>query len=601
MKHWPRWLAAVFLLLVLWFWLRPPTHQSVDTALPLPDEAAATPTLTAPAPNFVDVTEAASIDFVRNNGARGERLLPETMGGGVAFLDFDNDGWSDLLFVDGGDWPDPADRQPPKHGLYRNLGNGSFENVTATAGFTADMHGMGMAIGDYDADGWVDVLLTGIGGTRLLRNSAGRFADVTSSAGLGTYPNDWSVGAVFFDADGDGDLDLFVANYVNWSRDIDLAVDYRLAGLGRAYGPPMNFEGSHNRLYLQDEPGQFREVDQSSGLHPVNPHSGAAIGKALGVLAMDANEDGRVDLLVVNDTVRNFLFLNEGEGRFTEAAAEWGLAYDRDGAATGAMGVDSGWFGPEQRRGILIGNFANEMSSFYMEQEVPGLYSDDAIISGLGASSRQALTFGVLVFDYDLDGWQDLLQTNGHIESEISTVQASQRHAQAGQLYWNCHSACGYGFLEVGNQQLGDLARPVVGRGSAYADFDHDGDLDIAIAVVAGRPMLLRNDQALGNDYIALRLRGLGRNRDALGAQLWLHTAAGVQRREISNSRGYLSQVEPIAHFGLGSAADIQRLEIRWPNGQLQTVPATDLSMGQTNEIFQVASATNQPDSAKEP
>jgi hypothetical protein len=528
-------------------------------------------------------------------------LLPETMGGGVAFLDYDNDGWSDLLFVDGGDWSHVAERQPPQHALYRNLGTGQFENVTATTGFAADIHGMGMAVGDYDADGWVDVLLTGVGGTRLLRNFAGRFEDVTASSGLAAHPEDWSVTAVFFDADADGDLDLFVANYVRWSREIDLAVDFRLAGMDRAYGPPMNFEGSHNRLYLQDQPGQFREVDQSSGLNPVNPHSGAAIGKALGVLAMDANEDGQVDLLVVNDTVRNFLFLNDGGGRFNEAGVEWGLAYDRDGMATGAMGVDSGWFEPDQRRGMLIGNFANEMSSFYMEQDVSGLYSDDAIISGLAASSRQALTFGVLVFDYDLDGWLDLLQTNGHIESEISSVQASQRYEQAGQLYWNCNSACGHRFLEVDSQQAGDLARPVVGRGSAYADYDQDGDLDVAVAVVAGKPMLLRNDQALGNHYIALRLRGLGNNRDALGAQLWLHTADGVQRREISNTRSYLSQLEPIAHFGLGPAPAIQQLEIRWPDGQLQTVPAADLDIDQVNVIFQQIDATARPVPPKQP
>lgn len=601
MNHWLRWLAAVVLLAGLWFWLRQSTDQSVDVALPLPDEADTASSVTAPAPNFVDVSEAAGIDFVRNNGARGERLLPETMGGGVAFLDFDNDGWSDLLFIDGGDWPHVADRQPPQHSLYRNLGTGRFENVTATSGFTAEIHGMGLAVGDYDADGWVDVLLTGIGGTRLLRNSAGRFVDVTASSGLTAHLNDWSITAVFFDADGDEDLDLFVANYVNWNRETDLAVDYRLAGLDRAYGPPMSFEGSHNRLYLQDQPGQFREVDESSGLQPVNPYSGAAIGKALSVLAMDVNEDGLVDLLVVNDTVRNFLFLNEGGGRFSEAAVEWGLAYDRDGNATGGMGSDSGWFEPEQRRGILIGNFANEMSSYYMEQDVPGLYSDDAIISGLGASSRQALTFGVLLFDYDLDGWLDLLQTNGHIENEISTVQASQRYAQAGQLYWNCNSACGHRFLEVDRRQLGDLARPVVGRGSAYADYDHDGDLDVAVAVVAGRPMLLRNDQALGNHYIALRLRGLHGNRDALGAQLRLHTASGMQRREISNSRSYLAQVEPIAHFGLGSVATIQKLEIRWPNGQLQTVPAADLNIDQMNVISQQAGATSRSDQPKQP
>lgn len=573
-----------------WAWWRL-VPARMDAPLALPDARPGSADRAAPAPRFVDITEAAGIDFKRLDGARGERLLPETMGGGVAFVDIDNDGLVDVLLVDGGDWPHSSPRQPAQHRLYRNLGGGRFDDVSAALGLQQDFHGMGVAVADVDADGWQDLLLTGIGGVRLLRNRNGRLEDVSHAAGVAGLAQDWTTAASFLDADGDGDLDLFVGQYVQWSREIDLAVDYQLAGFGRAYGPPMNFAGTDNRLYLQAAPWQFSEVSAQSGLQIRHPSSGQPVGKALGVVTTDLDEDGDCDLVVANDTVRNFVFLNDGRGQFLEMGAEWGLAFDRDGNATGAMGIDSGWIGTPPRHALLLGNFANEMSSLYLRQGA-GLYSDDAIIEGIGPATRMALTFGTLMFDYDLDGRLDLLQTNGHIEEAIEQVQTTQHYRQPGQLFWNCGEDCARRYLQVDAVETGALANPIVGRGSAYADIDSDGDLDLIVAAVAGAPALLRNDQATGHDWIAIRLQDRGGNRDALGARLQLETTEGIQLREIATSRGYLSAVEPIAHFGLGGAT-IRSLSIRWPDGARQQLAASELQAGRLNRVERPA--TGQP------
>lgn len=562
------------------------TQDAIESdPLPLPAPSIRNADQTPPAAAFVDITTPAGVTFARNNGAQGQRLLPETMGGGVALFDYDNDGLVDLFLPDGGDWPGSDERKLAAHRLYRNLGDGTFADRSTQSNVQLDFYAVGAAVADVDADGWMDLLLTGIGGTRLLRNNQGRFVDATQALGLSGEPNDWSTAAVFFDADNDGDLDLYVANYVQWSPELDLALGFQLAGFGRAYGPPMNFPGSRSRLYLQAEDGRFADLSESSGIHMLHPTSGEPIGKALGVMASDVNDDGMIDLMVANDTVRNFLFLNRGEGRFDEVGSEWGLAFDRDGTATGAMGIDGAWLGREPRHAFFLGNFANEMSSLYVAQPGLGLYSDDAIIEGLGPASRQVLTFGTLFLDYDLDGRLDLLQTNGHLEEAIEQVQSSQQYRQPGQLFWNCGELCSRRFIALDNESIGDLAKPMVGRGSAYADFDGDGDLDLLIAAASGEPLLLRNDQATSNAWIAVRLRSADRNRDALGARLSLHLADAIQQRDLITTRGYLSAVQPIAHFGLGAAASIERLEIRWPNGSVQTVDGQDLRPGQLNLI----------------
>ncbi len=528
--------------------------------------------VTAPPLPFTDITRAAGIDFVHVNGARGDKLLPETMGGGVAFFDYDNDGDPDLLLVNSQDWPDAPQRRPATSHLYRNDGGGRFTDVSEAAGLALAAYGMGVAVGDYDGDGWRDVFITALGRNHLFRNEQGHFREVTDAAGVAGADDAWSTSAAFFDYDNDGDLDLFVANYVQWSRAIDFEVNFRLTGIGRAYGPPTTFRGTFPYLYRNDGNGRFTDVSQAAGVQVRNPATGAPMAKSLGVRPLDVDGDGRLDLFVANDTVQNFLFHNLGNGRFEEIGADVGVAFDRNGAATGAMGVDAAHFRNDPDVALAVANFANEMSSLYVSQGDAGLFADEAMTEGIGPLSRAALTFGLFFFDADLDGRADLLQANGHLEEEINVVQPSQHYAQPPQLFWNCGD-CAQGFVLA--EQVGDLARPLVGRGAAYADIDGDGDLDVILTQVGAAPRLLRNDQRLGHHWLRLRLVGQGANRDAIGARLTLSAGGRTQYRDVMPARSYLSQVELPVTFGLGDATRVERLVIHWPDGRRQTL--TDL------------------------
>ncbi|MGB5621381.1 MAG: VCBS repeat-containing protein, partial [Gammaproteobacteria bacterium] len=476
-------------------------------AEPVAERALVKPTAAAPAPQppaipFTDITDAAGIRFRHDNGAAGERLLPETMGGGVAFFALDEDALPDLLFVNSTAWPwSDSDSPDATPALYRNLGDGRFEDITAGSGVDQPIYGMGVAAGDYDGDGRIDLFLTAVGHNRLLRNVDGaHFKDVTEAAGVAGAADSWSTSAAFFDYDRDGDLDLFVVNYVQWSRELDFEVDYRLAGIGRAYGPPTNFPGSDAYLYRNEGDGRFAEVGASTGIHVRNPATGEPVGKGLAVLVDDIDGDGWSDLIVANDTVRNFFFRNLG-GHFEEQGVTAGLAFDNTGSATGAMGIDGALLGEDGAYGVAIGNFANEMTSFYVDGDRSLLFNDEAIVTGIGPTSRSVLTFGLFLFDADLDGRLDLLQANGHVEDEINRVQPSQQHAQAAQLFWNCGAACPREFVPMPASATGDLSRPLVGRGAAYADIDGDGDQDVALTQTGGPPLLLRNDQASGHAW----------------------------------------------------------------------------------------------------
>ncbi|NEV62683.1 CRTAC1 family protein [Thiorhodococcus minor] len=573
--------GAAYLLLS-----RAPEREPVEEArieTPIPAPAPSEP----PDVRFTDITAAAGIDFVHVSGAYGERLMPETIGSGAAFFDYDRDGDQDLLLVNSRRWAGHLEGKPqPTQALYANDGTGHFADVTEQAGLALVAYGMGVAIGDYDDDGWEDVYLTTLETNHLLRNDQGHFEDVTGQAAVGGADT-WSSSAAFLDYDKDGDLDLFVVNYVKWSRETDLAIDFRLTGLGRAYGAPVNFVGTDNRLYRNEGNGRFTDVTETSGIRVTDPVSSNPVGKGLGVVPVDYDQDGWLDLVVVNDTVRNFLFRNLGNGSFEEVGVFEGIAYDRNGKATSAMGVDAAHFRDDQDVGIAIGNFANEMASLFVTADGRTPLVDEAVLEGMGPASRIPLTFGVVFLDYDLDGRLDLLLANGHLEHEINKVQQSQHYAQPPLLFWNCGHACPGRFLAV--TDAGDLMAPMVGRGVSYADIDGDGDLDLLITQNGRRPALLRNDQRSGHHWLRVKLVGRAPNTDALGARLEL-TVDGVTRiRDLVSARGYLSAVEPVVTFGLGAADHVERLRITWPEGQVQELMSPRVDTLVTVEQPQVA------------
>ena len=561
----------------IWYFTRDnTTPQAVEEAVvsgPVIEESA--PPQAAPPVTFTDITREAGIDFVHVNGSTGEKLMPETIGSGAAFLDYDNDGDQDLLLVNSKWWPGEEREPTPTLAFYRNEGHGRFTDVTAEAGLKITCFGMGAGVGDYDNDGWTDLYITTLGKNYLFRNDHGRFVDVTARADVAGLDTDWSTAAAFIDYDNDGDLDLFVGNYVLWSRKIDLEIDFQLTGLGRAFGAPNHFTGANNRLYRNEGDGRFSDVSLAAGIAVNDPVTGMPEGKTLGVAPIDYDRDGWIDLVTSNDTVRNFLYHNLGNGRFEEIGSLEGIAYDRNGKATGAMGIDAAYFRNDSDLGIGIGNFANEMSSLFVTEAGHAPFADEAILVGFGPASRLALTFGLFFFDYDLDGRLDIFQANGHLEGDINVVQPSQTYAQPAQLFWNCGDACRTPFVLAEN--TGDLAMPLVGRGAAYADIDGDGDLDIVVVQNGRRAVLFRNDQQLGHHWLRVKLEGRTVNRNAIGAELTL-TANGVtQRRSVMPTHSYLSQVELPVTFGLGDAQQVDNLTVTWPNGQSQNVPVTEV------------------------
>jgi len=508
------------------------------------------------------------VDFVHFNGAAGEKLLPETMGGGVAVFDYDGDGFEDLFFTNSKSWPNQPSSEKPTQKLYRNDGSGNFQDVTAKAGLDIEWYAMGVAVGDVDNDGDADLFLSAVGENRFFLNQNGVFTDATQSWALAGESSAWSTSAGFFDYDNDGDLDLFVCNYVVWNRDIDLELGFTLNGKDRAYGPPKQYGGSHSYLYRNDG-SSFTDVSSQAGIEVENPATGTPMGKALAVTFSDLDNDGFLDILVANDTVQNFVFHNQGNGTFLETGAQAGIAFDSQGLATGAMGMDSSYFANDSRIAVTIANFANESTSLFVQQPgSPWQFADLANSMGIGSPSRLKLSFGLFFFDYDLDGNLDLLQANGHLEEEINTVQSSQFYRQSAQLFWNTGGNGPSQFVLAPEKETGDLAVPLVGRAAAFGDFDGDGDLDVVLTQSGGAPLLLRNQQQLGHHWLKASLIGKISNRDAIGAIVSLKIGSEFQKSMVMPTRSYLSQVSPTLTFGLGNANTIDELKIRWPDGQ---------------------------------
>jgi hypothetical protein len=504
---------------------------------------------------LTDITSDANVHFRHHTGAFGAKYLPETLGSGCAFIDYDNDGWPDILFVNGMDWPGHR-RERSAMRLFRNNRNGTFTDVTKAAGLDLELYGIGVAVGDYDNDGYPDLYITCVGESRLLRNNRqGGFVDVTSRSGLGGREA-FSTSALWFDYDRDGLLDLFVCNYVRWTPEKDVFCS--LDGKNKSYCTPEAYRGSTCWLFRNRGDGTFEDVTAKSRIFD-------STSKALGVAMLDYDEDGWPDLLVANDTQPNKLYRNQHDGTFQEVGLSAGVALSEDGKVRAGMGVDTGDFDGSGHAGLVITNFDNEMTGLYRRAK-NGRYDDIAVSAGVGVATRDTLGFGCLFLDINLDGALDLLIANGHIDDTVRNIRRSVAYAQPPRLFLND----GRGrFRDVAAQAGASFVSPKVARGLACADIDRDGDLDILMTTNGGDARLYRTDVTNGNRSIRFRLQGTKSNRDAIGATVRLFDRSGNQSRMVRSGSSYLSQSELPVTFGVGKRTEIDRLVIEWPSGRI--------------------------------
>jgi len=508
-----------------------------------------------------------------NSGAFGKKYLPETIGAGCAFLDYDNDGWQDILLVNSMDWPEhKTGKSFPA--LYHNNHDGTFTDVTRQTGLAVEMYGIGVAVADYDNDGNEDIYITCVGTNHLFRNTGnGKFVDVTARAGVGD-PG-FSTSAVWFDYDNDGKLDLFVGNYVDWSVDKDQFCS--LDGKNKSYCTPQSYKGQSATLYHNKGNGTFENVAQRAGLNDPT-------GKSLGLALLDYDNDGWLDLFVANDTEPNKLYRNNHNGTFADVGVTAGVAFSEAGTARAGMGVDAGDYDGSGRQGLVIGNFTNESMALY-HNDGSGLFTDEAPTSGIGKMSAQSLTFACFFFDYDLDGLPDIFAANGHVSDDISVVQPNVKYAQPPHLFHNK----GRKKFEAMTGKLGRaLQRAIVGRGAAYGDFDNDGDLDLLITTNNKPARLLRNENGNQNDLLRVKTVGTRANRDGIGAKVTLKTSKGAKLFEmVKTGSSYCSQSELPLTFGLGKPDEGKTLtlEIIWPGGQRDVI--SDIKPNQSVTVQQ--------------
>jgi hypothetical protein len=504
---------------------------------------------------LTDVTRAAGITFTHNNGAFGKKYLPETLGSGVVFFDLDNDGLQDLLFVNGTNWPGQAGAATPSR-LYRNTGQGGFADVTSRSGIAGDLYGLGAAAGDFDNDGYQDLLITAVGQNRLYRNTGrGAFVDVTAPAGLGNRLG-FSTSAVWFDYDRDGWLDLLVLNYVRWTPESD--VHCSIDGKQKSYCTPEAYRGTTSWLFRNKRNGTFEDVTAKAGLFD-------ATSKALGVTLIEYDADPWPDVFIANDTQPNKLYRNNGNGTFTELGLKAGVALSEEGRARAGMGVDSADVDNTGKPTVVVTNFSGEMLGLYRPVG-DGQFQDSAPRSEVGRATRQTLGFGCFFFDVDLDGLQDLLVVNGHIDETFTRANTRVAYAEPPHLFHNR----GRGqFADIVAAIGGAFAQPKVGRGAAFADIDGDFDLDVVITTNGGPAALYRNDSTVGR-ALRLTLKGTPSNRDAIGARVRVFAGKDRLSRTVKTGSSYLSQSELPLTFGLGTNTKADRIVIEWPSGKIE-------------------------------
>ena len=502
--------------------------------------------------HFADITQKAGIHFTHNNGAFGKKFLPETLGPGVAFIDYDNDGWQDIFIANGTGWPGhPGHVSTPV--LYHNNHDGTFTDVTQKAGLAIPMYGMGVAVGDYDNDGYDDLFVTAYGQNHLFRNNGnGTFTDVTKKAGLITAP-ELSASAAWVDYNRDGHLDLLVTNYVQWSPQKDLYCT--MDGKTKSYCTPETYPGASVRLWRNNSNGTFTDVTKKAGLY--DPTS-----KSLGVTILDANQDGWPDIAISDDTQPNKLYINNRNGTFIEQGVAAGIAYSEDGVARAGMGIDAADYDRSGYPSLVVTNFSNQMIALY-HNERNGLFVDVAPTSEVGRSSLLTLGFGCFFFDYDLDGWPDLYVADGHLDDSIERIQQRIHFAEPPHLY---HNLGGKGFQDVAATMGQSFNAARVARGAAYGDINNDGAPDVVITTNAGPAALFLN-QGSTNHALRIKLIGTKSNRDGIGAEVQVKSATTTQKQMLRSGSSYLSSSELVLTFGLGSSTKADAIEVRWPSG----------------------------------
>jgi hypothetical protein len=501
---------------------------------------------------FEDRSERSGITFVLNNAATPERHQIETMAGGVAVFDYDNDGYPDIFFVNGAAQPSLKKTGPEYYNrLYRNRGDWTFEDVTEKAGLRGEGYTIGVAAGDFDNDGYTDLYVVGVNRSILYRNRGdGVFENVTAKAGVAN-DRKWAVDAGWFDYDNDGRLDLFVVNYVKWDPAKEPFCGDARTGF-RTYCHPKYYEGLPNTLYHNNGDGTFTDVSERSG---IAQHT----GKGMGLAFADYDGDGRMDVFVANDTVPNFLFHNEGDGAFREVAFRAGVAMNDDGRALSSMGVDFRDIDNDGRPDLFITALANETFPFYRNTG-KGLFADVTYQTRVGAATMPLSGWSCGIFDFDNDGRKDLFAANGDVQNNTEAY-SSRKSRQRNLLLLN---EAGRSFTPH------EIATPALHRGAAFADFDRDGRIDVVITRIGERPVLLRNTMGEGNHWMALRLTGSRSNRDAIGARVHVASASREQWNHVTRAVGYASSSDPAVHFGLGKDAEAKLIEIDWPSGAKQ-------------------------------
>ncbi|MBD3275467.1 MAG: CRTAC1 family protein [Candidatus Marinimicrobia bacterium] len=503
---------------------------------------------------FTDITNTAGLgEFQHETGAFGEKWMPETFGSGGGFIDYNGDGWLDILLVGGGSWPAFTGTEIQCLWLYRNNKDGSFTYVTQEAGLDGiSTYGFGISAADYDNDGDDDFIFTTVFQNIFFRNDNGVFTDISSDAGIADV-SEWSTSALFFDADRDGWLDLYIGNYVDWTpeKDIFCSID----GITKEYCTPLLYDGIPGRFYHNNKDGTFTDQTLERGFLP-------APGKTLGTASMDFNRDGWTDLVVASDTERDLLYENNGDGTFVEKGMLAGIAFDEVGRASAGMGIDTGVLDSTGQESILVGNFSREMVGVF-RYTGEDFFSPRSSISRIGRPSLLKLTFGLFLFDVELDGDLDVLSANGHIQPGI---QDGSSYRQPAQIYRNR----GNGIFDDVSAEIGQpLLDSLVARSASYGDIDNDGDLDILLTENGGPARLWRNDSKSGN-YLRIKTTGIQSNRDGIDASIRLFTNKHILYNRVKTGSSYLANSEKTVTFGLGEYSSVDSLKIFWPSGNTQ-------------------------------